>query len=51
MPEHASCPRYPDDVIGEECVGFCVVRWLTTFDPYDGRTLTHGADVGVVPNG
>ena len=24
---------------------------LTTFDPYNGRTLTHGADVGVVPNG
>ena len=24
---------------------------LTTFDPYDGRTLTHGSDVGVVPNG
>ena len=25
--KHASCPRYPDDLIGEECIGFCVVRW------------------------
>ena len=25
--KHASCPRYPDDLIGRECVGFCVVRW------------------------
>ena len=25
--KHDSCPRYPDDLIGEECIGFCVVRW------------------------
>ena len=25
--KHASCPRYPQDVVAEECVGFCVVRW------------------------
>ena len=24
---------------------------LTTFDSYDGRTLSHGSDVAVVPNG
>ena len=25
--KYASCPRYPHDVVGRECSGFCVVRW------------------------
>ena len=49
--KHASCPRYPEDVIGQECVGFCIVRWFTTYDSYNGNALSHSTDVAVVPNG
>ena len=37
--KHASCPRYPDDLIGEECIGFCVVRWWA---PAAAATPPHG---------
>lgn len=49
--KHAACPRYPEDVSGQECLGKCVVRWLTVYDPYDGAAVSHGSDVATVPNG
>ena len=49
--KHATCPRYPEDVSGQECLGFCIVRWLTVYDPYNGAALSHLSDAATVPNG
>ena len=46
-----SCPAFPQDVIGDQCTGYCTVDWLTRFNPYDGTPITKQSANPLVPNG
>ena len=59
-PTHSRCPAPCTAPCPTPCTAPCTAPCpapcpapcrLTTFDSYDGRTLSHGSDVAVVPNG
>lgn len=45
------CPRFPEDVQADQCLGKCTVSWLTTFDPYDGSAHSLQQTHARVPHG
>ena len=49
--KQGTCPRYPDDVDGDTCIGSCVLTWYTIYEQFDGRAISQQSGVASVPMG